>query len=88
MTKILALLLLVAPVALADSVQPSHSCSKPDVPAQFKDEAESEQFTRDVNAYHQCISAFVQAQNDAVHKHRAAAQQATDEWNTFANSMK
>ncbi len=88
MNKMLALLLLVAPAALADSTQPSHPCTKPDVPAQFKDEAERDQFSQAVNTYHKCISDFITAQNEAAHKHRLAAQTATDEWNAFANSMK
>ncbi|MNN78626.1 hypothetical protein D3C81_1951970 [compost metagenome] len=88
MTKLLALFLLISPVALADSVQPSHNCTKPKVPAQFKDEAERDQFTRDMDSFHKCISAFGETQNDAVRNHRAAAQEATEEWNSFANSMK
>lgn len=88
MTKILALLLLASPVVLAETAQPSHNCTKPAIPAQFKDQAEADQFSHDVEGYNKCISAFVEEQNEAVRTHRAAAQQATEEWNAFASELK
>ena len=88
MTRILALLLLISPVALADTTQPAHSCKQPAVPAQFKDQAEADRFSANMDGYHGCITAFIKAQNDAIHKHRDAAQKATEEWNAFAESLK
>ncbi|BBP82671.1 hypothetical protein PHLH8_23130 [Pseudomonas sp. Pc102] len=88
MHKALAILLLASPLAFADSAQPRHDCHKPKVPKQFRDEAHRDQFSRDVDSYSKCISAFVTEQNEAVRKHREAALKATEEWNAFANSMK
>ncbi|BCD83699.1 hypothetical protein PSm6_01060 [Pseudomonas solani] len=88
MRKALAVLLLISPAVFAESATPHHDCKRPDVPAQFRDEAHRDQFTRDVDSYNKCITAFVTEQNEAVRKHREAALKATEEWNAFANSMK
>jgi len=64
---------------------PSHSCSKPYKPYKFNSEWDIRQFQDDVEDYKQCISDFVEEQDDAVRKHQNAAQEAIDEWNSFVN---
>ena len=85
--SVLALLFLVLFVssARADMFTPSHSCSKPYKPYQFTSDWEVTQFQDDVEAYKQCISDFVEEQEDAVRRHQEAAQEAIDEWNNFVN---
>ena len=70
---------------LADTFTPSHSCSKPYKPYEFNDEWELESFKGEVEAYKQCISDFVDEQNDATRKHKNAAEEAIDEWNNYIN---
>lgn len=72
-------------VIIADPYQPSHDCSKPDKPFEFEDEWELENFNSEVEDYKQCISDFVDEQNEAVRHHQNAGQEAIDEWNSFVN---
>ncbi|MDH4581395.1 hypothetical protein E8F20_05830 [Pseudomonas sp. BN415] len=87
MTRVLALFFLLSPVVLADTFQPSHDCSEPYKPYEFTSEFERDNFINEVEDYKQCISDFVDEQNDAVRKHQSAAQEAIDEWNSYANSL-
>jgi hypothetical protein len=85
-----AVLVVLSLVPLASSTQadmftPSHSCSKPYKPYKFNSEWEIRQFQDDVEDYKQCISDFVEEQDDAVRKHQNAVQEAIDEWNSFVN---
>lgn len=86
MRTLLFLGLLLSPYALADSVEPSHYCNPPDVPYEFQDQYEREQFNSDVEEYKSCITDFVEEQQDAIRKHRSAADDAIEEWNSFARS--
>lgn len=72
-------------LAIADVYQPSHDCSKPDRPFEFEDDWELENFSSEVEDYKQCISDFVDEQNEAIKRHQNAAQEAIDEWNSFVN---
>ncbi|WP_211252160.1 hypothetical protein [Arenimonas metalli] len=69
--------------AQADMFAPSHSCRKPIKPYEFTSEWEVSQFKDDVERYKQCISDFVEEQNDEAEKHQEAAQDAIDEWNRY-----
>ncbi len=71
--------------ASADIFTPSHSCSKPYKPIEFNDQHEIDNFMNEVEAYKQCISDFVEEQNDAARKHQNAAEEAIDEWNNYVN---
>lgn len=83
---ILALGLAVSAVpAHSDTFTPSHSCSKPYKPYQFDSEWELENFKDDVEDYKDCVSDFVDEQNEAIRKHKNAAEEAIDEWNTYVN---
>ena len=75
----------VASSSSADMFVPSHSCSKPYKPYEFNNEWELENFKNEVEAYKQCISNFVDEQNDAVRNHQSAAEEAINEWNNFVN---
>lgn len=81
---ILPLTITAAPLN-ADWFQPSHSCSKPYKPYQFSSEWEYNNFVDEVEDYRNCISDFVDEQNEAAAAHQAAAEEAIDEWNRFVN---
>ena len=49
----------------------------------FTSNWEVEQFKNDVARYKQCISDFVDEQNEAVDNHKRAAKTAIDEWNGY-----
>ena len=67
----------------ADNYLPSLSCRKPIKPYKFTSNWEVEQFKDDVARYKQCISDFVDEQNEAVENHKRAAKNAIDEWNGY-----
>ncbi|MBV7478220.1 hypothetical protein [Pseudomonas sp. PDM31] len=79
--------ILLSPFALADSYPPSHNCTKPDIPYEFEDQFERDQFESDVEEYKDCITDFVDEQQQAMRKHKSAADDAIEEWNSFARSM-
>ena len=66
----------------ADSFTPSHSCSKPSRP--WSDDTWAwRRFRDEVERYRRCIEEFVEEQNAAMGRHRSAAQDAIEEWNSF-----
>jgi len=71
--------------ASADTFTPSHACSKPYKPYKFNNEWELENFKNEVEQYKQCISDFAEEQNEAIRKHKNAAEEAIDEWNNYVN---
>ena len=82
--KVFTLILSLASGAVyADNYSPSHSCCKPIKPYKFTSNWEVEQFKDDVARYKQCISDFVDEQNEAVENHKRAAKNAIDEWNGY-----
>lgn len=85
--SLLAALLLAMQItpARADMFAPSHTCSKPYVPTSFSSNSELESFKLDVEQYKRCIEDFVNDQKDAIKKHKEAADDAIDEWNSFVN---
>lgn len=72
---------------LADSFEPSHHCSEPYVPYEFDSEWERDSFIDEVEDYKECISDFVEEQNEAVRNHQTAAEEAIGDWNRFAASL-
>lgn len=85
---LLACAVLFAPAPLlADSFKPSHHCSEPYVPYEFDSEWERDSFIDEVEDYKECISDFVEEQNDAVRNHQSAAEEAIEDWNRFAASL-
>lgn len=80
----LAFCLLAIP-SQADMFSPSHSCSKPFKPYEFSSRSERDLFLMEVESYKQCITDFVEEQEDAILRHREAAEEAIEEWNTFVN---
>lgn len=71
--------------AMADSFAPSHTCTQPVKPAEFKDNQEVDMFNEAVAVYKKCIADFAAEQNAAADRHRNAANQAIDEWNQFVS---
>jgi len=87
LTSILAVLLAVfTSSAFADKITPVNSCIKPHRPAKFKSESEVSEFKAQVESYKKCINDFIEEQNQAIEKHKAAANQAITEWNFFVNT--
>ncbi|KQB53763.1 hypothetical protein AQS70_09120 [Pseudomonas endophytica] len=76
--------LLLSPFSFADLIEPSHDCNQPDIPYEFEDQYERDQFQVDVEEYKTCITEFVEEQQDAIRKHKSAADDAIDEWNAFS----
>ena len=58
----------------ADYFSPGHSCSEP--------YDRSDEW--DVESFKDCIEDFVDEQNSAIRRHRQAANDAIDDWNSFA----
>lgn len=69
--------------AQADMISPSHYCSKPIKLYEFTDEWQITQFKNEVERYKDCISDFVDEQNEAARKHQDAAEEAVEEWNSY-----
>jgi hypothetical protein len=85
--SIVALLLtFLSSTAFADKITPTNSCTKPHRPFKFKSEAEVSDYKAQVESYRKCINDFVEEQNQAIEKHKAAANQAITEWNFFVNT--
>ena len=82
-----ALLLVFLPAfALADKVPPTHSCTQPHRPFKFKTETEVNAYKAQVESYRKCINDFVEEQNQAMQKHKDAANRAIEEYNFFVNT--
>lgn len=69
----------------ADMFAPSHSCYKPSKPYQFNSEWEVSNFKLAVDTYRNCIQDFVAEQNDAVRKHKNAAENAISDWENYVS---
>ena len=65
--------------AFADMISPSHNCSKPMKPSHFASQADQALFDRQVAAFKQCLSKFINEQNKEARMHSEAARQATNE---------
>jgi hypothetical protein len=65
--------------AFADMISPSHNCSKPMKPSHFASHADQAVFDRQVGAFKQCLSKFINEQNKEARLHSEAARQATNE---------
>ncbi|WP_036302936.1 hypothetical protein [Methylotenera sp. L2L1] len=75
--------LLIPITASADMFTPSHSCRKPYKPYEFQSKYEVETFNNDVKRYKECISDFVEEQDEASKKHLEAGQDAIEDWNKY-----
>ena len=87
MRILILLVALLSTSVLADIVEPSHDCNQPDIPYEFQNSYERDQFLTEVDEYKSCISDFVEEQEDAIRKHKSAADSAVEEWNSFAGSI-
>ena len=67
----------------ADSVEPGHSCTKPNKPDEFNSQRELDSFNNDVQRYQSCLYDFVDQQQEAIQRHQRATKDAIDEWNNF-----
>ena len=81
-----ALLLVFLPAfTFADRVTPAHSCTQPRKPLKFKSDAEVNAYKSETDSYRKCINDFIEEQNQAMQKHKDAANHAIEEWNFFVN---
>jgi hypothetical protein len=71
-----------APLAVAHDLAPTHGCVAPTRPAS-QEPAVWNPFVDAVDRYRACMNAFIEANHAASERHRAAANQATAEWNAF-----
>lgn len=79
-----AILLVFLPAfSFADQISPKHSCTQTSKPLKFKSEAEVNAYKVKVESYRKCINDFIEEQNQAMQKHKDAANQAIEEWNFF-----
>ena len=75
--------LVVIQPAWADMFTPSHSCIKPIKPLYFNSKWEIDAFYTEVEEYRTCIEGFVEEQYEAIERHREAAEEAIEKWNSF-----
>ena len=80
------LLAFFATPLFADKITPTHHCIQPNRPSKFKNDEEVNKYKAQIEVYRKCINDFVEEQNQAIEKHKAAANQAVTEWNFFVNS--
>lgn len=85
LSLVAVLLALTSVPAMADRFVSSHYCSKPYVPLRFSSESERDTLKYEVEQYKSCIEDYVDEQTDAIKKHKKAAEDAIDEWNSFVN---
>ncbi len=81
----LAFMLLIGASAFAHSPQPTHGCAQPVRPPDKNDADVWNRFMDQVDVYRACMSTFIAENNEAADRHRAAANAATVEWNTFVH---
>jgi hypothetical protein len=75
----IALLVLLPLSVNADMITPSHNCSRPVKPSQFSMPVEQASYERQVGAYKQCLSDFVNEQSKEARLHSEAARRAGNE---------
>jgi hypothetical protein len=80
---VLVLVAFTASLVSSDTFTPSHSCSKPFKPYRFTSQWELDNFNDEVRRFRSCIEDFVEEQEEAIKKHRSAANDAIEEWNRF-----
>jgi hypothetical protein len=85
---LLATLVLVGSAARADVTAPSPKCLAPLKQSGFATQFEVDRYKAVVDLYRSCLEAFVKEQEQAIATHRAAIQQAIDEWNRFVGKEK
>ncbi len=90
----LALLALVAATPLtagqafsSDAAVPTAPCEPPDIPEAFSTQDEVDAFMTRVDAYKECIDAFVAEQEALMKAHQEAATRAVQQWNDFADQV-
>lgn len=79
--KLLVLLTLLPITVVADMISPSHNCARPARPSQFATDADRTSYDRQVGAYKQCLSNFINEQEKEARMHSEAAMNATNELN-------
>ncbi len=84
-SRLIVFAALLPGLAFAHDQQPTHACLQPTRPADKNDAAVWNRFVDRVDAYRACMSAFIQQNNEAADRHRAAANAATEEWNAFVH---
>jgi hypothetical protein len=87
MLVFVGLAMLLASAVLGDMFTPSPMCSKPIKPYKFNSQFEFDNYQRQVTAYQECMSQFVEDQYKAAARHNAAAENAIEQWNRFAREQ-
>ena len=80
---VLGVFLCISPVGYI-AAQPSHSCYAPDIPEEFEDDQEREQFVAEAREFNECMKEFFDEQAALSREHAEAANAAKDELEAFA----
>ena len=91
-TSTLALGLVLAGVALAQTPAPAptapmptiaaHSCAKPEFPGKVAPQSRQKKWSEDFKAYVECLKTYIGERNAAIEANSKAAKAAVDEFNT------
>jgi len=91
--------LLMAPLPTRAEVvytsPPSHNCLRPVRPLEFLSQQQKNHYIKDIKTYMNCLRQFVEEQKEAIRghqqaiqRHKKAAEAAIEEWNDFAKGLK
>jgi len=65
----------------------SANCKAPAMPLEFITELDKQQFDAKVGQYRACLESFVGKQNEAMAKHKQAAEKAAADWKYYAETV-
>lgn len=85
--------LLLAATLLASTATHAHffpetaNCKGPVMPLEFVTELDKQEFDAKVAEYRGCLETFVGRQNEAMQKHKQAADNAAEAWKRYAETV-
>jgi len=81
--------LTAAPPAVTTAVAnlPKHSCTQPEPISKLASDRQQKQFTKEVDAYRDCLMGYEKEMRARAIQNRDAANAAVQEFNDFANSL-
>ena len=78
---------LIALNAHAHFFPESANCKAPAMPLEFFTELDKQEFEAKVDQYRACLETFVNKQNEAMGKHKQAADKAAADWKSYAENV-
>jgi len=85
--SLLAMATLFTPGASAHFFPESANCKAPAKPLEFITELDKKEFDGKVDQYRACLESFVGKQNEAMGKHKQAAEKAAADWKHYAETV-